>query len=855
MKSNNQTIDPKDIILDRIVPDGLLSLCLTVYPNLCDGYFFDIPNVCSNTIIKYLTNENFNWTPDSQIELLTAFYWGIKSPKLKEVHPEIVQTIFRNIDKDKIISFSVPNFETFILDGTLSRLYCVLNPSKIIEDLCSSYGSQICFLFMDALRIMRMLFDLQSFQIEHKYHPLSYFDVFVNSHFQECLALIGTDLSLIFKLPSHIPSFLFLEAKSGNFSSESDAPPSLVISGSTCNHSTQQKIQNESKSFGLLMCMPEESLKISFLETDTEKRDDSVYLTQRMVVPPMSSVNQEHKLNDVSKSTYDSSSKSSRDLEVKSITFVLWICWMFLGLANNVVYVIINSSSKTLLASIPAGVTLFFNITPGLLVKFIAPSFANNFSYWVRFIAATILFVVGIFLAGFFTDSVLVLSGVTICSIASGWGESNALSLMSRFPKSVVSAWGAGTGMAGVVGASLVVFYKFILKFDAASKFMPFSVVFAAVFCISFCYILSQDNKSISNHINMLNDSKNSSLEGAVSDLQKLDTFSAFSDSLLHEDFNYGEINKKDSDLHLSQEFNIDKDLSQDKDVHQVEKKSFDGNIILELEDNKDIVTTKITDEKEDFATLLEIETSKSFLTRFIEVFCRLFNPMLCLFLVYLFEYYANAGLWASISFKDMKSIDDFYIWTGFSYQCGVLLSRTFSVQFTHFLKLKDLWIFPTLQSLVVIIGITQAFTNFICSSLFFLIAIVFVEGLLGGSCYSRGFAFIRESEKPHLKEFSLSVASIADSTGIFIAALAAAVSEVPLKRYRAQNSLNFDILMDEKYNSIKQGPEEKHSLINNPINSTTPSLVVSGDSFRELVRITGNSLGSALAETLFNSL
>lgn len=58
--------------------------------------------------------------------------------------------------------------------------------------------------------------------------------------------------------------------------------------------------------------------------------------------------------------------------------------------------------------------------------------------------------------------------------------------------------------------------------------------------------------------------------------------------------------------------------------------------------------------------------------------------------------------------------------------------------------------------------------------SIFIVLVIVLFEGLLGGSSYVNTFYQIRETVSPAAKEFSLSIASLADSLGILLAALTA---------------------------------------------------------------------------------
>ena len=58
-----------------------------------------------------------------------------------------------------------------------------------------------------------------------------------------------------------------------------------------------------------------------------------------------------------------------------------------------------------------------------------------------------------------------------------------------------------------------------------------------------------------------------------------------------------------------------------------------------------------------------------------------------------------------------------------------------------------------------------------------------FGVGLLGGAVYVNGFALLAESVPPHLKEFSLSAASLADSLGVALADVVAIFIQAAIYR------------------------------------------------------------------------
>lgn len=102
-------------------------------------------------------------------------------------------------------------------------------------------------------------------------------------------------------------------------------------------------------------------------------------------------------------------------------------------------------------------------------------------------------------------------------------------------------------------------------------------------------------------------------------------------------------------------------------------------------------------------------------------------------------------------------------------YQAGVLVSRSSGLLYQA--SLPQLQVMPVLQLGLLIFFLLDAYYQFWYS--YSLLPLCFCVGLLGGAVYVNGFALISEKVPPHLKEFSLSTASIADSVGIAFANVA----------------------------------------------------------------------------------
>uniref|UniRef100_A0A090X9W9 Battenin n=2 Tax=Ixodes ricinus TaxID=34613 RepID=A0A090X9W9_IXORI len=149
----------------------------------------------------------------------------------------------------------------------------------------------------------------------------------------------------------------------------------------------------------------------------------------------------------------------------------------------------------------------------------------------------------------------------------------------------------------------------------------------------------------------------------------------------------------------------------------------------------------------------------------------RLIKPllkfMIPLGLVYLAEYFINQGLLELIVFRNTKlSHKEQYRWLQVMYQVGVLISRS-SV---NFIQIRRLWILPILQFINV---------AFIFSEAYLLFSAELLDcgggGALRGppwevSAYVNTFYRISQDVPIQHREFSLRIASLADSAGIAIA-------------------------------------------------------------------------------------
>uniref|UniRef100_A0A131YHC4 Battenin n=1 Tax=Rhipicephalus appendiculatus TaxID=34631 RepID=A0A131YHC4_RHIAP len=139
---------------------------------------------------------------------------------------------------------------------------------------------------------------------------------------------------------------------------------------------------------------------------------------------------------------------------------------------------------------------------------------------------------------------------------------------------------------------------------------------------------------------------------------------------------------------------------------------------------------------------------------------------MIPLGFVYFAEYFINQGLLELIVFRNITlTHKEQYRWLQVMYQVGVLISRS-SV---NIVQIRKLWLLPILQFANVAFIFSEAYFLYL-PSFWIVVVVVLYEGLLGGAAYVNTFYRISKDVAPRHREFSLRIASLADSTGIALA-------------------------------------------------------------------------------------
>jgi battenin len=164
---------------------------------------------------------------------------------------------------------------------------------------------------------------------------------------------------------------------------------------------------------------------------------------------------------------------------------------------------------------------------------------------------------------------------------------------------------------------------------------------------------------------------------------------------------------------------------------------------------------------------------------------------MLPLLLVYIAEYTINQGVAPTLLFPIHRTPFEhyraFYPTYNAIYQVGVFISRSS----TPFFRIHDLYLPSFLQVVNLAVLSAHAMFNFI-PNVYFIFAVMFWEGLLGGLVYVNTFAEISDRVPKADREFSLGATTVSDSAGICIAGFVGMVFEVWLCNWQVSHQRDY---------------------------------------------------------------
>ncbi|KAJ1993167.1 battenin CLN3 protein [Dimargaris cristalligena] len=402
------------------------------------------------------------------------------------------------------------------------------------------------------------------------------------------------------------------------------------------------------------------------------------------------------------------------------------------GIINNLVYAIFLSAAQRILESnsnIPVSVVLAANIVPSSLVSIFAPYFIHRIPYSTRIIAVVVASLGALLVVAWIDNVALRLMGVMICSVGSGLGELTFLMMTSYYESSSVSAWSSGTGGSGLLGSFL---------------FLAFTVWARLSLTITLCIVAALPPVMLVVYFFYLR------ISSATMKLQKefMEAQKAWMEP--------AQLGSADSGL------------------LPIQKEKYTPSSPAESELGESALRADKWPVRE-AATLRErVQLVKLLIVPYV----------LPLFVVYWAQYLTNSGITPTILFNLNKTpfqkMTDHYIYYQALYQAGVFISRS-SVSILH---IQRVWIPSSMQVLTMLLLLSQALFGWM-PSVYLVFAVIFWEGLLGGSTYVNTYFNVSKDVPSTHREFSMGVCGVGGSMGITIAAFVGMALEMGLCKFQ----------------------------------------------------------------------
>ncbi|KAI6171509.1 Battenin [Aphelenchoides bicaudatus] len=430
--------------------------------------------------------------------------------------------------------------------------------------------------------------------------------------------------------------------------------------------------------------------------------------------------------------------------------------WIF-GLSNNFAYVIMLSAAEDIMSQQTTvnehhenstskqcqevvkinsceigslGAVLLADVLPSLFIKLTFPFFMHRIPFVFRHCMVCLAQALSYLIVAFSVSVPMSLLGVVFASIGSGLGEISYLSLASYYSSNTISAWSSGTGGAGIFGALA---YAGLTEPHFANlsprTTLLVMLVVPLLFLLTYFTILT---------------SVDAVYKPRWTDVRTwLVPHKCKEKVLMHEQIQIGEKSKPWS-----------YDQASTTTISTGSRRSL-GN-----EKGSDIDLT---------------------LSERLNLILPLLKFIIPLAIVYYAEYLINQGLTAFLVFDCSRgfglSKSSQYRWYQVLYQLGVFISRS-SVNFIQ-LPFIGLMMLPILQCMNAIFFFFDAI-YFIVPHIWITFVLIFFEGLFGGAAYVNTFYKIHRKVHPSVKEFSLGIASVADTGGIVLSGF----SSLPIHNY-----------------------------------------------------------------------
>lgn len=403
------------------------------------------------------------------------------------------------------------------------------------------------------------------------------------------------------------------------------------------------------------------------------------------------------------------------------------------GLINNILYVILLTAALDLVGpDIPKGTVLLADVIPSMVVKLTAPYYIHLVPYNVRVWLLSAISACGMLLVGFSSTTrdasgiTIKMAGIVLASLSSGGGELSFLGLTHYYGSSSLAAWGSGTGGAGLVGAGAYALLTTTFGLSVQGTLLA-SAFLPLIMLFSFFVVLPHGPLKAARH----NSETYTSLPG-----------------------------------------------DEEAEDHPESVRSTTG--LLAQPHERSVSPA--------YARRSNLQSAWHSLTTKLHRAKALVVPyMLPLFLVYVAEYTINQGVSPTLLFPltetPFKHFRAFYPTYGAIYQLGVFISRSS----LPFIRVRTLYT-PAVLQVLNLIGLTAHAMYPFIPTVWFVFAIVFWEGLLGGLVYVSTFAAIREEVAEEDREFSLGATTVSDSAGICLAGFVSIGMEKALCGWQVQH-------------------------------------------------------------------
>ncbi|KAK9465800.1 batten's disease protein Cln3 [Lipomyces arxii] len=391
--------------------------------------------------------------------------------------------------------------------------------------------------------------------------------------------------------------------------------------------------------------------------------------------------------------------------------------WIY-GLINNVLYVIILTAAVDLVgADVPKATVLLADVMPAFFVKLTAPFYVHLIPYKVRIFMLVGLSLVGMQFVALAASISSKLFGVVLASLSSGLGELTFLQLTHFYSPLSMLAFSSGTGGAGLVGSFFYLVATTWLRLSVKGTIFTSSLLPLAFFAVFFGLMPAPD----------------AALAAQSS------TFASGSSAY---------------SLLRDEEASPAGPAGPAVAAASAEPTDDQGSVRSRLSFTKNVSWDMIMESTSKTASRLG----------------PLFVPyMVPLMLVYIGEYIINQGITPTLLFpiEEMPFTEyrDAYVTYGTLYQLGVFISRSSS----SFIRVRRLYIPAILQLVNVFILVLQSM-YMILPNVYFIMLVIFYEGLLGGAAYVNTFLLVSETVPLEDREFAMGAVGVSDSGGIVLA-------------------------------------------------------------------------------------